>query len=325
MARHAPRGLGRRVPEDRRHIEKYPFAGLRLPTPATVERALPLPPYRQVYDQGHTHGCVGYSSTWMMSLLNRRRYDPVWLWDEAKRVDPFADTRPGDRSETTVRAALDVLRDQGHLRIWGGRGFGPRHSDGIAENRWATTVDQVRTSLGRGVPVVLGIDWYASFDVPQRQGRQWWIGRGKRGKKVGGHAVCIYRASDRFQAVGIVNIAGDGVITVAQAAALVGRPIVPIPLPAAGLLGTFVKRSGLADFSSDQMRYLAHGRGLDTTRMREVLRFDPAFTTKEAFLDFAGHVRAPLPGVDAVGHAVQGAAGSAAMAIAHVWAVGRRT
>ena len=125
------------------------------------------------------------------------------------------------------------------------------------------------------------------------------------------------------EAVGIVNIAGDGIITVAQAAALVGRPIVPIPLPAAGLLGTVVKRCGLADFSSDQMHYLAHGRGLDTTRMREILRFEPAFTTKESFIDFALHVRAPLPGVDAVGHAVQGAAGTAATAIAHVWAAGR--
>ena len=60
-----------------------------------------------------------------------------------------------------------------------------------------------------------------------------------------------------------------------------------MPLPAAGFLGGIVKRAGLADFSHDQMQFLAFGRGLDTTRMREVLGFEPPYTTREAFLDFA--------------------------------------
>ncbi|MEA2273640.1 MAG: hypothetical protein QOI98_2348 [Solirubrobacteraceae bacterium] len=199
------RGLGRRIPEDRNHIQKYPYAALGFATPTTVERALRLLPYSAAYNQRRTHGCVGYSSSWMMSLLNRRRYDPVWLWNEAKLVDPFADTQPGDRSETTVRAAMDVLRAQGHRRVFGGRELDPRRSDGITVNRWATSVDEIRTSISRGTPVVLGIDWYASFDNPVRDGREWWIGRERLGRKVGGHAVCIYRASDRLNAVGIVN------------------------------------------------------------------------------------------------------------------------
>jgi len=125
------------------------------------------------------------------------------------------------------------------------------------------------------------------------------------------------------EAVGIVNIAGDGVITVAQAAALVGRPIVPVPLPAAGIVGTVVRRAGLADFSTDQMQFLAHGRGLDTARMREVLHFHPAFTTKQAYLDFARNVGAAVPGTDVVGDMVHGAADRAASALAHAWARGR--
>ena len=40
------------------------------------------------------------------------------------------------------------------------------------------------------------------------------------------------------------------------------------------------------DLSRDQMRFLSYGRGLDTTRMREVLGLEPRFTTREAFLDF---------------------------------------
>jgi UDP-glucose 4-epimerase len=122
---------------------------------------------------------------------------------------------------------------------------------------------------------------------------------------------------------GITNIAGDGVITVAQAAGMAGRPIIPVPMPAAGIFGNLVKRSGLADFSSDQIQFLAYGRGLDTRRMREVLGFEPSYTTRTAFEDYAQGVGPAIPGVGLFGSAVTGAAGTAASAISHVWAAGR--
>jgi len=130
-------------------------------------------------------------------------------------------------------------------------------------------------------------------------------------------AGCLVLAATGPAAVGNVNVAGAGIITLMQAAALVGRPIFPVPLPAAGFLGGMVKRAGLADFSDDQMQYLAFGRGLDTTRMREVLRFEPLYSTRAAFLDFAPHVTAVLPGAASAVNAVQGAAGSAANALVH--------
>jgi UDP-glucose 4-epimerase len=111
--------------------------------------------------------------------------------------------------------------------------------------------------------------------------------------------------------VGIVNVAGDGIITVQQAARLAGRPTVPVPLSACGLLGRFVKRTGLADFSADQMQYLAWGRGMDTTRMREVLDLEPEFTTRTAFEDFAAHAGPGQPGT-AIAAAASGLAGSVA-------------
>jgi UDP-glucose 4-epimerase len=125
------------------------------------------------------------------------------------------------------------------------------------------------------------------------------------------------------ESAGITNIAGDGVITVTQAAGLAGRPVIPIPMPAAGVFGSIVKRSGLADFSSDQIQFLAFGRALDTRRMREVLGFEPAYTTRSAFEDYVRGIGSPLPGAAAVGSAVSGVAGSAATAISHVWAAGR--
>ncbi|NLJ53245.1 MAG: NAD-dependent epimerase/dehydratase family protein [Intrasporangiaceae bacterium] len=90
---------------------------------------------------------------------------------------------------------------------------------------------------------------------------------------------------------GIVNVAGDGVITLAQAVALVGRPSVPVVAQAAGMIGGMFKRFGLADFSPDQMSLLSYGRGVDTTRMREAFGFEPEFTTREAFETFAAAVR----------------------------------
>jgi len=90
---------------------------------------------------------------------------------------------------------------------------------------------------------------------------------------------------------GIVNIAGDGVISLSQAVALVGRPAVPVISQAAGMVGGMFKRFGLADFSADQMSLLSYGRGVDTTRMRESFGFEPEFTTREAFDSFAQAVR----------------------------------
>src|SRR4051794_19529995 len=95
--------------------------------------------------------------------------------------------------------------------------------------------------------------------------------------------------------VGLVNVAGDGVITVSQAARLAGRPTLPVPLQAGGWVGQVVRRSRLADFSPEQLQHLAYGRGLDTTRMREVLGFEPRWTTLEAFRDYVASRRAPAP------------------------------
>jgi UDP-glucose 4-epimerase len=62
------------------------------------------------------------------------------------------------------------------------------------------------------------------------------------------------------------------------------------------MLGQLVKRAGLADFSQDQVQYLAWGRGLDTTRMRAVLKLEPEFTTRTAFEDYVAHTGSGLAG-----------------------------
>lgn len=110
---------------------------------------------------------------------------------------------------------------------------------------------------------------------------------------------------------GVVNLAGDGVLTVVQAAAIARRPFVLVPMAAAGPLGGLGKRFGLVDFSPDQMSFLAFGRGMDTTVMRTTFGFNPTFSTRAAFEDFARTVTPVVPSFDAVAGAVGGVAGVA--------------
>jgi UDP-glucose 4-epimerase len=124
-------------------------------------------------------------------------------------------------------------------------------------------------------------------------------------------------------ATGVVNIAGAGVVTVLQAASIAGRPVVWLPLPAAGFVGGLARRMGLADFSPDQMSFLAFGRGLDTTRMHSVLGFEPAFTSRGAFEDFARTVGPAVPAAAIVGDAVSGVAGTATQAVLRTLGTGR--
>lgn len=102
------------------------------------------------YDQGHEGACVGFGCSRMMSVLNRKRYDARWLWNQAKTVDEWPDTNPGDDNGTSVRAGLDVLRTRGHVVYKRADEDGPSVAEGISANRWATSADDAMSALGRG-------------------------------------------------------------------------------------------------------------------------------------------------------------------------------
>ena len=69
-----------------------------------------------------------------------------------------------------------------------------------------------------------------------------------------------------------------------------------MPTFAVGSLGSALRSARVADFSPEQMAFLTYGRGVDTRAMREVLKFEPAFSTAEAFADF-GSVLPPTGGL----------------------------
>jgi UDP-glucose 4-epimerase len=86
---------------------------------------------------------------------------------------------------------------------------------------------------------------------------------------------------------GTFNVAGDGILMLSQAIRRLQRPSIPLPGFAVGGVGSALRSARVADFSPEQIAILTYGRGVDTTRMRAELGFEPAYTTAEAFADFS--------------------------------------
>ncbi|WP_055566623.1 NAD-dependent epimerase/dehydratase family protein [Streptomyces atriruber] len=93
---------------------------------------------------------------------------------------------------------------------------------------------------------------------------------------------------------GTFNIAGDGQLLLSQCSRRLGRPTVPMFLPAVTWVGSALRTLGATDFSPEQIRLLTHGRVVATRQMRETLGFGPKYTTAETFADF---VRSRGPGL----------------------------
>jgi UDP-glucose 4-epimerase len=98
----------------------------------------------------------------------------------------------------------------------------------------------------------------------------------------------LYRAvmdGDR----GIFNIASEGVVYLSQAARILGRPPLPLLLPAAQAAATVLRQAGLVDFPTDQLRLILYGRVVSIRRAAEGLGFTPRFSSVGALEDFKLH------------------------------------
>ncbi|MEU6737428.1 NAD-dependent epimerase/dehydratase family protein [Streptomyces physcomitrii] len=85
---------------------------------------------------------------------------------------------------------------------------------------------------------------------------------------------------------GTFNIAGEGALLLSQCSRRLGRPTVPMLLPAVSWFGSALRNLGVTDFSPEQLRLLTHGRMVSTAQMRETLGYEAGYTTAEAFEDF---------------------------------------
>ncbi|MFP4474310.1 MAG: NAD-dependent epimerase/dehydratase family protein [Desulfatibacillaceae bacterium] len=104
----------------------------------------------------------------------------------------------------------------------------------------------------------------------------------------------LYHTVKKQDAVGVFNIAGDGVLPLSQAMRIGGRIPLPVPATLLRLTSTLLRpknRKGLTNSIPMEAEYLMHSCLGDTTRMREVLEFRPRYTSRQAVDDFYQHVR----------------------------------
>lgn len=90
---------------------------------------------------------------------------------------------------------------------------------------------------------------------------------------------------------GTFNVAGDGLVKLSQVVRRLQRPSVPLLPLAVGGLGSALRSTRTADFSPEQTAFLTYGRGVDTTRMRSELGFEPTYSTAAALADFGASLR----------------------------------
>ncbi|WP_232535123.1 NAD-dependent epimerase/dehydratase family protein [Nocardia terpenica] len=87
---------------------------------------------------------------------------------------------------------------------------------------------------------------------------------------------------------GTFNVAGDGALALSQAVRRAGRLELPVPFALFRTVGRTFMGPAMREFTTEQIDYFHFGCGLDTTRMRAELGFQPHWTTVQAFDDFVG-------------------------------------
>ena len=168
------------------------------------------------------------------------------------------------------------------------RGFGRRRPDvAVTTLRIANVIGpRITTAMGGYfrlpvIPTVLGFNPRLQFVHEQ-------------------DALDVLEHATVTEVTGTFNVAGDGIITLAQAVRRLGRPTLPLPGFAVPSFGSAMRQTRRADFSPEQVAFLTFGRGLDTTRMRSMLGFEPRFTTAGAFSDFAASLAPGMFGAERV-------------------------
>ena len=154
------------------------------------------------------------------------------------------------------------------------RGFARRRPDvGVATVRFANIVGPgMRTGMTSYltmpiVPTVLGFDPRLQFVHEE-------------------DALEVTRRVVLQRTTGTFNVAGDGVVLLSQALGRLGASRVPVPAVLVPSVGRTLARGVWADFSRDQVRYLTHGRVLDTTRVAAEVGFECQYSSDDAFGSF---------------------------------------
>ncbi|MDO0973027.1 SDR family oxidoreductase [Mycolicibacterium frederiksbergense] len=85
---------------------------------------------------------------------------------------------------------------------------------------------------------------------------------------------------------GTFNVGAAGIIMMSQAIRRSGRVALPVPRSALAAVDSLRRATSYTELDREQLNYLSYGRVMDTARMRNVLGYNPKWTTAEAFDDY---------------------------------------
>ncbi len=100
-------------------------------------------------------------------------------------------------------------------------------------------------------------------------------------------AVAAFKLAIDRDVPGVFNIASDGVLPLSTVIRLAGRLALPVPHPLCVPLATALWGAQLAQVPPPFVNYLRYLCVADVDRARTQMGFRPAYTTREAVLDFA--------------------------------------
>jgi UDP-glucose 4-epimerase len=186
------------------------------------------------------------------------------------RSEIGADNRSGTRGPHATGHAKDAVEVEGYVR-----GFARRRPDvEVSVLRMANvlgpTIDNALARYLRMpvVPTALGFD-------PRLQLLH------------EDDAVEVLRLATVSSRPGTFNVAGDGVVTLAQLLRRIGRLRLPVPAPVLPAVAAFVRNGGAGEVSAEQLRYLLFGRVVDTGRLRTTFGYRPQHDTASVVRAFA--------------------------------------
>ncbi|TVR02498.1 MAG: SDR family oxidoreductase [Deltaproteobacteria bacterium] len=104
-------------------------------------------------------------------------------------------------------------------------------------------------------------------------------------------AECIAIGARDAEREGIYNLAGDGSMTLAEIASLLGKPYVALPAPVIRSGIRLLGRLGLSPYGPEQVIFLQHRPVLANRRLREEFGFEPR-PSRDVFRLYAESLRA---------------------------------
>jgi UDP-glucose 4-epimerase len=92
---------------------------------------------------------------------------------------------------------------------------------------------------------------------------------------------------------GIYNLAGDGALPLREIATRLGKPYVPVPAAVVRGALRFLRVLGATEHGPEQVNFLRYRPVLANNRLKEVLGYIPAKTSREAFEYYLAHAQGP--------------------------------